>query len=85
MLNSPGDDFTNAELTNEPAEPGQGPVMMLGQILLIGIAGVYLFAMVWLYMQVPWLGMIVTLVALGVIVAGVMARINEGPASTPDR
>lgn len=77
MLNSSGDELTDAEITAKSAEPGPGFVVLLSQVVLILLAGSYLLGMVWLYLRFPWLAVLVAGVAVLFMVAGAVGGLNR--------
>ncbi len=95
MLNNPGHDVGAAKVTPDAAVPRPGAaepevapdealprsglMMIFGQILLIALAGLYLFGIVWLYIQLPWLALVAIAVAAGIILGGVFSRMRKPP------
>ncbi|MDH3589120.1 MAG: hypothetical protein OEQ74_06925 [Gammaproteobacteria bacterium] len=83
MLNSPGEDVA-ASPAPESAEKKE--VSPLSQIMLIGIAGLYLFGVVWLYVEHPWIAAAGTGVAAIMILVGTVRhlRVDSSAPSGPD-
>lgn len=81
MLNSPGQDVGEPEVTPEPTQSkhSSGLLTVLSQLLLIALAGLYLAGMVWLYTLLPWLALIATAVAVGIILSGFFSRVRTPP------
>ena len=48
-------------------------------IALIFGAGSYLFAMVWLYAQVPWLAVVGAIVAMSIVIFGIVRDLRGDP------
>lgn len=78
MLNSPGQDVGEPEVTPESTQRS-GLLTVLSQLLLIALAGLYLAGMVWLYTLLPWLALIATAVAVGIILSGFFSRVRTPP------
>ena len=74
MLNRPGEDVSASPA---PESVEKKEVSAISQILLIGIAGLYLFGVVWLYVKHPWIAAAGTGVAAIMIIAGTVRHLRE--------
>ena len=79
MLNNPGQDLGGPEVTPDAPQSPSGVGMVFGQILLIVLAGLYLFGVVWLYVQLPWVALVATAVAAGIVISGLFGRMRTPP------
>ena len=79
MLNNPGQDVGGPEVTSDATRPRTSVGMVFGQILLIVLAGLYLSGVVWLYIQLPWLALVATAVAAGIVLSGLFSRMRTPP------
>ncbi len=81
MLNNPGD-----ETRTSPADEtsGQEDASHSKQIGVIVLVGLYLFGVVWLYANLPWLGIGVTGIAVVMIILGFVHQLRhkEPPPSS---
>jgi len=82
MLNRPGEEVAAPPELKDAEQSEASP---LTQIALIGVVGLYLFGMVWLYAHLTLLAVAGTMVAIGIIIFGWLRRIrNENSPDTTD-
>ncbi len=74
MLNNPGDE-THTSPADETS--GQEDGSHGKQIIVIVLVGLYLFGMVWLYANLPWLGIGVTSIAVVMIILGFVHQLRK--------
>lgn len=74
MLNNPDEDATTSPET-ESADPGAGSHIL--QLIVIAFVGIYLFSVVWMYAQLPWLAIAVTAIAVSIMAFGFIRRIRD--------
>ena len=80
MLNNPGQEVGGPEVSPDEAQSQRSGVgVVFAQILLIVLAGLYLFGVVWLYIQMPWLALVATGVAGGIVLSGIVSRMRTPP------